>query len=59
MLFRSDIAAALHLDPLDIRLLNVFEEGSASPTGQTLHSVVVKESLEMAADRFGWRGARS
>ena len=30
----DDIAAALNIDPLDIRLLNAFEEGSASPTGQ-------------------------
>jgi CO/xanthine dehydrogenase Mo-binding subunit len=55
----DDIANALGLDPLEIRLRNAFLEGSISPTGQMLHSVVVKESLEMAADRFGWRGARS
>jgi CO/xanthine dehydrogenase Mo-binding subunit len=51
----DDIAAALNIDPLDIRLLNAFEEGSESPTGQMLHSVVVKQSLQKAADRFGWR----
>ncbi len=50
----DDIAAALKIDPLDIRLLNVFREGSVSPTGQVLHSVVVKESLEKAVARFGW-----
>ena len=33
---------ALDIDPLDIRLLNAFEEGSISPTGQKLQSVVVK-----------------
>ncbi len=54
----DDIAAALGLDPLDIRLRNAFEEGSVSPTGQVLHSVVVKESLLQAAARFGWE-ARS
>jgi CO/xanthine dehydrogenase Mo-binding subunit len=54
----DDIARALNIDPLEIRLRNAFHEGSISPTGQMLHSVVVKESLEMAADRFGWRGAR-
>jgi len=54
----DDIAKALGIDPLDIRLRNVFEEGSVSPTGQVLHSVVVKEALLKAAARFGWE-ARS
>ncbi|MEK7231324.1 MAG: molybdopterin cofactor-binding domain-containing protein, partial [Pseudomonadota bacterium] len=55
----DDIAAALHIDPLDIRLLNAFEEGSPSPTGQVLHSVVVKDTLRTAAERFGWKEPRS
>ena len=50
----DDIAKALGKDPLEIRLLNAFDEGSSSPTGQELHSVVIKESLRKAADRFGW-----
>jgi len=54
----DDIAKALGIDPLDIRLMNAFHEGSSSPTGQVLHSVVVKESLETAAERFRWREAR-
>ena len=54
----DDIAAALGIDPLDIRLMNAFEEGSVSPTGQVLASVVVKESLARAAERFGWKEAR-
>ena len=53
----DDIAAALGLDPLEIRLLNAFDEGSASPTGQVLQSVVVKQSLLDAAQRFGWKEA--
>ena len=52
----DDIAKALGIDPLEIRLLNAFDEGSSSPTGQELHSVVVKESLLQAAQRFGWNG---
>ncbi len=55
----DDIAAALGIDPLEIRLRNAFGEGSASPTGQVLHSVVVKESLLKAAERFGWKEGRS
>lgn len=54
----DEIAAALSMDPLEIRLLNAFEEGAASPTGQVLHSVVLKESLLKAAERFGWKEPR-
>jgi CO/xanthine dehydrogenase Mo-binding subunit len=46
----------LGIDPLEIRLLNAFDEGSLSPTSQKLHSVVVKESLLRAAKKFGWNG---
>ncbi|MEQ1575292.1 MAG: molybdopterin cofactor-binding domain-containing protein [Vicinamibacterales bacterium] len=55
----DDIATALKIDPMEIRLLNAFTNGSLSPTGQTLHSVVVKETLIQAAQRFGWNGAPS
>ena len=55
----DDIAHALGLDPLEIRLRNAFHEGSVSPTGQVLHSVVVKETLRVAAQRFGWSEGRS
>jgi nicotinate dehydrogenase large molybdopterin subunit len=52
----DDMAHALGIDPIDIRLMNAFEEGSISPTGQKLHSVVAKESILRAAKRFGWNG---
>ena len=55
----DDIAKALGIDPLEIRLRNAFSEGAISPTGQVLHSVVVRESLERAAERFGWQESRS
>ena len=51
----DDIATKLGIDPLEIRLLNAFDEGSPSPTGQVLESVAVKSSLLAAADRFGWK----
>ena len=51
----DDMAHDLGIDPLEIRYLNAFHEGSASPTGQVLHSVVVRDSLEVAAERFGWQ----
>jgi len=55
----DDIAKALGIDPLEIRLRNALKEGSFSPTSQTLHSVVVRESLLQAAQRFGWNGAKA
>ncbi len=51
----DDIATALGIDPLEIRLRNAFSEGSASPTSQVLQSVAVKESLIQASERFGWK----
>jgi nicotinate dehydrogenase large molybdopterin subunit len=54
----DDIATALGIDPLAIRLRNAFDEGSVSPTGQVLQSVVVKQSLLRAAGRFGWETPR-
>lgn len=54
----DEIAEALKLDPLEIRMRNAFNEGSSSPTGQVLHSVVVRESLIQASDRYGWKEAR-
>ena len=50
----DEIAGALGIDPLEIRLRNVFGNGSLSPTGQVLESVVIRESLLQAARRFGW-----
>jgi CO/xanthine dehydrogenase Mo-binding subunit len=52
----DDMAKALKIDPLEMRLRNVLEEGSLSPTSQKLHSVVIRESLLQAAQRFGWNG---
>ena len=51
----DDMAKELGIDPLEIRMLNAFEENAASPTGQVLQSVVVKDSLSIAAERFGWK----
>ena len=51
----DEIAHALAMDPLELRMLNGFEEGSASHTGQVLQAVALKETLSMAAKRFGWQ----
>ena len=50
----DDIARELGIDPIELRLRNAYKEGSISPTGQVLHNVKVRESLENAARRFGW-----
>jgi CO/xanthine dehydrogenase Mo-binding subunit len=55
----DEIADALGIDPLAIRLMNGFEEGSTSPTGQTLRSVALNASLRAAAERFGWSRERT
>jgi CO/xanthine dehydrogenase Mo-binding subunit len=54
----DEIAEALNIDPLEIRMRNAFNESSSSPTGQVLHSVVVRESLMQAAERYGWKEPR-
>ena len=51
----DEMAQALGMDPLELRLKNGFSENSLSPTSQTLQSVALKESLTQAADRFGWK----
>ena len=55
----DEMAHALGIDPLEIRLRNGFSENSLSPTGQSLQSVALKESLTQAADRFGWKEWRA
>ena len=51
----DSIAHRLGKDPLEIRLLNAFDEGSVSGTGQVLQSVAIKDTLTAAAERFGWK----
>lgn len=50
----DSIARRLGMDPLQIRLLNGYDEGSVSSTGQVLQSVALKKTLLAAAERFGW-----
>ena len=53
--FQMDcIAKELGLDPLELRLKNVLEEGDISVTGEVMHSIAVKECLEEAAKNVGW-----
>ena len=61
---RANLDHPIQLQDLEARsgysqrsLRNAFHEGSSSPTGQVLHSVVVKDSLLQAAERYGWKEA--
>jgi carbon-monoxide dehydrogenase large subunit len=51
------MAAALGLEPLEIRLINGVEEGSISATGEKLHSVGLKAALKQSAQHIGWKSA--
>jgi nicotinate dehydrogenase large molybdopterin subunit len=55
----DEIAHALKMNPLEIRLKNVLREGDKSPTGQPLYSVGAANTMETAAERFGWKGSQS
>lgn len=49
------IADDLGIDPLELRLRNVYREGDKGPAGDTLTSVSIEESLRRAADAIGWK----
>ncbi len=52
----DELAKALGMDPLEIRLLNGLEVGARTVTGQLLeNSVGLKESMVKAAERVGWQ----
>lgn len=49
------IAAALKMDPLEIRLKNGYEEGSEFVTGERLTSLDLKGCVEKVAAAVGWK----
>ncbi|OGQ49433.1 MAG: hypothetical protein A3I10_02640 [Deltaproteobacteria bacterium RIFCSPLOWO2_02_FULL_57_26] len=53
------IAAALNMDPLEIRLKNGYEEGSEFVTGETLSSLGLKSCVEKVAAAIGWKEKRA
>ncbi len=55
----DELAQRLGMDPLEIRLRNVYVEGDVSYWGERLHSVGLKETLHKAADAIGWDKPRS
>lgn len=50
----DELARALNIDPLALRLHNVWRDGDQTATGQTLKSVSARETLERAARAIGW-----
>ncbi len=52
------IAAALKMDPLELRKLNGYDEGDKFVTEETLRAVGLKECLDEVAKSIGWEGER-
>ena len=50
----DEIAVELGLDPVQIRLLNGYQEGDAYLNGQIMHSVGLCETIERSAVEIGW-----
>jgi len=52
----DDIARRLGIDPLELRLKNLVQEGDVFVTGDELVSVGIADCLERAAEAVGWKG---
>jgi CO/xanthine dehydrogenase Mo-binding subunit len=52
----DDIARRLGIDPLELRLKNLVQEGDRFVTGDTLVSVGIAECVKRAAQAVGWQG---
>jgi CO/xanthine dehydrogenase Mo-binding subunit len=50
------IAAALKIDPLEIRKKNGYDEGDKFVTDETLRAIGLKECLDEVAKSIGWEG---
>jgi CO/xanthine dehydrogenase Mo-binding subunit len=54
----DDIAARLGIDPVDLRLKNLCRDGDLKITGQRLHSVRIRETMEAALDASAYRAKK-
>jgi CO/xanthine dehydrogenase Mo-binding subunit len=52
----DDIARRLGIDPLELRLKNMVQEGDVFVTGDKLISVGLSNCLKRAAEAVGWKG---
>jgi len=50
----DELAAALGLDPVELRRRTLIEEGSVTATGQVLEQIAMKETLERAVELIGY-----
>src|SRR5215470_758659 len=53
------IARELGMDPIEFRIKNLLDDGDATPFGQKLKGVVVKETLKKALDTSNWKKAKA
>ena len=50
----DELAAALELDPVELRRRTLIENGSVTATGQVLERIAMKETLEQAVELIGY-----
>jgi carbon-monoxide dehydrogenase large subunit len=53
------IARELGVDPVEFRLKNLLDDGDATPFGQKLKGIVVKQILKKALEASGWKKPKS
>jgi len=53
------IARELGMDPIEFRIKNLLDDGDATPFGQKLKGIAVKETLKKALDTSNWKKARA
>jgi CO/xanthine dehydrogenase Mo-binding subunit len=51
----DEVARAIGMDPLDLRLHNILREGDVAPNGQVAEAVGLREAVERAAQAIDWR----
>jgi len=52
------IAREMGVDPVEFRMNNLLNDGEATPFGQKLKGIVVKDTLKTAIETAGWRKAK-
>ena len=52
------LAGELGIDPAELRLANLVENGDQLISGETLHDVHIRETMEMALERSGYRNKK-
>jgi CO/xanthine dehydrogenase Mo-binding subunit len=51
----DEVAARVGIDPLQLRLRNLLEEGEVAPNGQVVTDVGLRETVERATKAIGWQ----